>query len=181
MGWRKIYWSAAAVILLIPAVAMQLTAAVQWSISDFVIFGAMLGVAGLAGEMVARARGSVAYKTAGGLTVMTCFFLIWANLAVGYIGDGSHPSNLLFLAIPVIPLIGAAVTRGDAAGMARVVWGALAVQIALTAVALVAGWGADSPSFPWGIVRGTAFFSILWLMSGLLFNEAARQEAEGGA
>ena len=39
--WRVTGWGAAAVMLLLPLIAMQFTDEVDWDVSDFIIFGAM--------------------------------------------------------------------------------------------------------------------------------------------
>ena len=49
--WRILGWGGAAVLILTPLVAMQFSSEVDWSLSDFVIVGTMLGVAGLAMEL----------------------------------------------------------------------------------------------------------------------------------
>ena len=39
--WRLAAWSVAALLLLLPLVAMQFTDEVNWSLADFVVFGAL--------------------------------------------------------------------------------------------------------------------------------------------
>ena len=46
--WRMLGWSGAALLLLVPFVAMQFTGQVDWSAADFLVFGAMLAITGLA-------------------------------------------------------------------------------------------------------------------------------------
>ena len=50
-------WSAAALILLLPLVAMQFTDQVVWDVADFAIFGALLVGVGVAYELAARMTG----------------------------------------------------------------------------------------------------------------------------
>ncbi len=41
-GWRTAVWGTAALVLLLPLFAMQVTDEVDWDVADFAIFGAML-------------------------------------------------------------------------------------------------------------------------------------------
>lgn len=52
--WRLAAWTIAALMPLLPLVAMQFTDEVDWSASDFAVFGTMLLVAG---STFARRRG----------------------------------------------------------------------------------------------------------------------------
>ena len=40
--WRIVGWGTAAIMLFLPLIAMQFTDEVNWDVSDFIIFGAML-------------------------------------------------------------------------------------------------------------------------------------------
>lgn len=84
-------------LLQVPLVAMQFTNEVTWSLADFVVAGALLFGAGLTYELVSRRAGNIAYKVAVGIAVVTGLILIWANLAVGLIGNEGNPANLMFI------------------------------------------------------------------------------------
>jgi hypothetical protein len=72
-----------AAILLVPAVAMQFTAEVNWGPMDFVIAGALVAGTGLAYELAVRRMRSSRWRTAGGLALAAALLLVWAELAVG--------------------------------------------------------------------------------------------------
>ena len=55
--WRIARWSLAALILLLPLLAMQFTTEVAWDFADFMIFGALLAGAGGAYELAMRVSG----------------------------------------------------------------------------------------------------------------------------
>jgi hypothetical protein len=76
-------WGGAALLLLIPVVAMQFTDEVAWGPADFLIFSAMLVAACSAYELVVRITNRTAYRAAAGLAVAAGFLLVWAQLAVG--------------------------------------------------------------------------------------------------
>ena len=74
------------VILLIPLVAMQFTDEVNWTLSDFVIGGALLLSVGLLIEFVMRKIKKKKHRIALILGILLIFLLIWAELAVGILG-----------------------------------------------------------------------------------------------
>ena len=57
-------WGVAALILLLPLVAMQITDEVGWDLADFAVFGAMPVAACGACELAARVTENRAYKAA---------------------------------------------------------------------------------------------------------------------
>lgn len=81
--WRIAMWGAAAVLLLLPLVAMQFTSEVAWDPADFAIFGVMLAVACGAFELAVRLTRQPAYRVLAGLALAGGFVLLWAQLAVG--------------------------------------------------------------------------------------------------
>lgn len=163
---------ATALILLIPLVAMQFTAEVNWSLSDFVVMGALIFCTGLAFEVVMSRGGNIAYRIAFGLAIPLTLFLIWANLAVGLVGSGANLPNLLFGLVPFVGVIGAIIARLRPHGMARTMY-AMATAIAL--VPLI-GLAVNKPELDMGVVEAlgiTAAFALLFVASGLLFRHAA--------
>ena len=82
-GWRIALWGSAVALLALPAVAMQFTDEVAWTAGDFLVFGAMLAIAGLLIELVVRIARTVGWRIAGIALVALGFLLVWAELAVG--------------------------------------------------------------------------------------------------
>jgi hypothetical protein len=73
-------------ILLIPLIAMQFTAEVDWSVMDFVVMGFLLLGTGLLCELVLRKVKSFERRLLIiGIILLICF-LIWVQLAVGLLG-----------------------------------------------------------------------------------------------
>ena len=72
-----------ALLLLVPLVAMQITHVVKWSLSDFVIMGALLFASGLTYELIARRARKPAQRAVAALAVGAVFVVIWLELAVG--------------------------------------------------------------------------------------------------
>ena len=69
--WRIAAWGAAALLLLLPLAAMQLTKEVVWDVADIAVAGALLFGACLTPELVARTMASIEYRAAVGVAVAT--------------------------------------------------------------------------------------------------------------
>lgn len=166
----------AMLILLIPAVAMQFTGEVDWSLSDFVIMGAIIFLVGLGFEAAFRKSGNIAYRIAFGIGLAATFMIIWANLAVGFVGSGPNLPNILLGLVPFVGIIGGIIARAQPQGMARTMF-AMAAAVAL---APLIGLVVNRPRIDEGVfaVLGiTAFFSLLFVVSGFLFRNAAQDVA----
>ncbi len=74
------------VLLLIPAVAMQLTDEVKWGPFDFLVAGFLLLATGLMCEMALRFITTWPYRIAACAALLIGLFLVWAELAVGIFG-----------------------------------------------------------------------------------------------
>lgn len=179
--WRLIVWGGAALLLLLPLVAMQFTAEMNWDETDFIVFGAMLVVACGTYELAARATGNSAYRAAVGVAVLAAFILVWMNLAVGIIGSEDNPANLMYGGVLAVAIGGAAVARFRPHGMARALMATALAQTLVGVIALAARLGSTAPSFPRAIIVLTGFFAALWLLSAWLFRKAGREQAPAGA
>lgn len=73
---------ATGLLLLLPLIAMQFTAAVNWSTMDFAVMGALLFGAGSLFVLVAR-RAPRKYWRVIGVVFAVGFLYVWAELAVG--------------------------------------------------------------------------------------------------
>ncbi|HMG48559.1 MAG TPA: hypothetical protein VK614_14010 [Allosphingosinicella sp.] len=163
--WRIALWGAAALLLLLPAVAMQFTDEVKWTAADFVFAGALIGGVGLAFELAVRMTPDPFYRTGVAAALAAAFLIMWANGAVGMIGSEGNPFNLLFYGVIALALAGAVAARFRPAGMAR----AMGLAAAAHALTAIIGLFADLR----GGMVSTAFAG-LWLLSAWLFRRAAR-------
>ncbi len=160
-------WGGAVVLILTPLIVMKLApgAGVNWTLGDFIFAILMFGAVGLAFELAARISTSWWYRGGAALGLAAGFLLIWANLAVGYIGSEDNPYNLLFFGVVAIAIAGALLARFRARGMALAM---LAAAIAHAAAGL-GGLAADPITAPI-----TLAFAAMWLASAALFRRAAR-------
>ena len=165
---RAFAWGAAATLLALPWLAMQLGAQVQWDAADFLVFGAMLLAVCVAVELLLRQPADRWYLGAFGLAVACAFVLLWANLAVGLIGESGHPANAAYGLVSCVGAVGALLSRLRPQGMA---WTLLATAIAhaiVVATALI-GWRLDADAVLGPNVR----FIALWLACAAGFRRGA--------
>jgi hypothetical protein len=170
--WRIAVWGTAALVLLLPLLAMQFTEEVAWDLADFVVFSAMLTGACGTYELAARATRNHAYRAAVGVALAAAFILVWMNLAVGIIGTEENPANLLHGGVLAVGIIGAIIARFRPRGMSRALIGTALAQAVVAVIAFISGWGQT-----WIL---TGFFVALWLISARLFRKAARPQAPAG-
>jgi hypothetical protein len=174
--WRMIGWGTAGFLLLLPLVAMQFTAEVNWTVSDFIFAGVMFALAGGILELAAWRSVSWLYRTAVGIAVAAGFLHLWITGAVGIIGSESNPGNLIYLAVVAIALLGSIVAFGRPAAMAwamgfTAIVEVLAPVIAYAALADPAGDVLKPEVFTCAVV-----FAGMWVLSALLFRKAARRD-----
>jgi hypothetical protein len=165
---RVAVWMLAVALFLLPLVAMQFTAEVQWTGFDFLVWGVMLLVACGAYELVSRMSPDRHYRLGAGVAIVTGFLVFWANAAVGLVGDGPNAWNLLFLAAIVVGAIIALSSWFRPAGMARALYATAAVHGAVALSALVMGTDLRGAVFSLGFV-------LPYLFAAGLFRLAAKQ------
>jgi hypothetical protein len=170
--WRMIGWSIPVLLLLLPLIAMRFTDEVNWTASDFVFAGVLFGSVGLAFELIVRKSASLAYRFGAALAVVAALLTIWANAAVGMIGDGDNPLNVMFAGVLGVALLGAVLVRFQPERMALVMTVAAVAQ-------LVAGAVGAFTDFRGGTL--SACFAGLWILSGALFAKAARDQRRATA
>ncbi|AYA36837.1 hypothetical protein D3Y59_07065 [Hymenobacter oligotrophus] len=162
--------TATALLLLIPFVAMRFNTGVNWTLSDFVIAGALIFTTGLVGMAVLSQQNNLLYRLAGGLAVAAGFLSLWANLAVGIIGGGPNVANLMFAGVFLTVFIGSASARLQPQGMAKTMFAAAGVQFLVPVLALLIGQ--SGPVDTEGMAANM-IFGAMWAGSGWLFREAS--------
>ena len=177
--WRIAAWTVAALILLLPLFAMQVTDGVDWDVADFATFGAMLVGAGGTYELAAKMTGNNAYRAAVGVALAAAFILVWLSLGVGIIGKDGDPANLMYFGVLAVGIIGAIIARLQSRGMVRALFATALAQALVAAIALIARLG-----LPWSgpaeILALNGFFIALFAGSAWLFRRAARGRPERG-
>jgi hypothetical protein len=175
--WRIAAWAVAALLLLLPLVAMQFTDEVAWTAFDFAFMGALLGGIGLGFELAVRKTGNAAYRTAAGVALAAAFLLIWINGAVGIIGSEEEDANLLYGGVAAVALIGAIVAGFRPAGMALAMSATALTQALVPVIASTFVPGSKPLVWSPEVLVLTGFFIALWLISAWLFRKAARERS----
>ena len=173
---RILIWIIAILFLLaIPFIATQVSDEVNWDLTDFLIMGSVLLAIGLAYELIARRSKKSIYRLAFVIGLLGAFLLFWVNGAVGIIGNEGQDANYLYALVFVVGFLGSVLSRFKAPGMSRTMFTAAAVQMAVPVAALIIWPPPDtswSPSI-FGVFLLTAFFAMIFLVSGSLFRRAA--------
>lgn len=168
--WRWLVWGGAAALLLLPLVAMQFTAEVNWDGFDFLVMGGMLLTVCVVYEIAARLARSNAYMVAAAIAVGGAFLTVWANGAVGIIGSENNPANEIFYWVIAFEFAASVLALFRARAMAWVMAATAVVQLGVCVYAWMAGLG-----HVWVF---TGVMCALWLASARLFREAARLQAK---
>jgi hypothetical protein len=176
-AWRKAMWGGAAASLAWPLIAMQLgVEGVNWTAGDFIVMGALLGMAGGAVELGMRMSSHPAYRAGAAVAMGGAFLTVWINLAVGAIGSEDNPANLMYAGVLLAGIVGAVLARFRARGLVRTLLVMAALQVAVPVIAVATG-GINPATPPLELVGVTLFFLGPWLLSAALFALSARDEA----
>lgn len=171
--WRIAAWSIAALLLMLPLVAMQFTREVAWTASDFVFAATMIGGTGLLFELAVRRSRNLGYRAGVAVLLAAIFLLIWVNGAVGIVGNEGHPFNLLYGGVILVAVAGALVAGFRALGMALAMIATAGTQTLVGIMAVVIG--GNEPPGPVGVAILNGGFVALFLGAAWLFARAAPQ------
>lgn len=85
---RLAIWAGAtAILLIIPLIAMQFSEEAKWGVADFILAGLMLLGTGAIYDLGIRKINSKLFRRLASIALIGAFFLTWAQLAVGIIGN----------------------------------------------------------------------------------------------
>lgn len=171
--WTLFLWGGAALLLLLPFIAMRFTTEVDWGAEDFIVMGIMLGVVCGTIELAVRLSGNVAYRFAVVAAIAAAFLITWANLAVGIVGTEDNPANLLFFCALLVGVAGWIIARFRSGGMAIAM---LVTACAIAGAFVIAVSGVtDEPNVShWRELIATTIIASPFLLSAWLFRKAAR-------
>ncbi len=164
-GWRIAGWGSLLALLVIPALAMQITREVNWTAGDFVFAAILLGFIGTVVELAARFARPGAPRTGYILAGFVAFFTVWSNAAVGIIGD-EDSVNIYFFVMVVAALLAAIIARFRPAIMR---WIAVLLAIGQYAVGIAAIKMMPGHAIEWGFLT---VFALLWLTAAWCFHRA---------
>ena len=156
-------------VLMIPGVAMTFTNEVNWNLADFIVAGALIFSTGLGYVVLMRYATNIASRAAMILALGSTFFMVWANLAVGIIGSGPNPGNLLYAFVVAVGIVGAILSHFAARGMERTMYAMASVVVLIAIIALLSNMQSYPGSSIMEILGVNALFAVLFGTAGLLF------------
>ena len=168
MRYHCTHLAAAALLLALPAVAMQFTSEVDWTASDFVVMSVLLATTAGAFDLATRLAPNFAYVAAAAIAIGTAFLLVWINLAVGIILTENNVENLMFAGVIAVAIVATLFGGFAPRAMTRAMYAA-AVAEALVAV-VVAVIGPRDEALVLSV-----FFVLPWLVAAALFRLSARE------
>jgi hypothetical protein len=161
-------------LLLVPLTGQLTVDGWNWTGSDFVFAWVVFTIATFIYRfLAARQFANFAYKAGVGLAVLTGFLVFWITAAVQIIGD-ENPANVLYLGVILTGLSGVALSRCQPAGMAKTAFATAGVTFAVPIVGLLLKPTDFSPGIP-QVFMLNGFFVVMFIVSGLLFRQAASQ------
>ena len=170
-GWRIALWGALLALLLLPAVAMQLTDEVDWTAGDFLFAAILLGALGLGLELALRRGLLLTRRLAIVAFAGAAFFTLWSNAAVGIIGEPEADINMAFTLLSLAAVVGAAIVRLRASPMMFLLGFVAAMQMPL---GVLSPWMEPGAVPVWPIL---VFLTGLWAVPAVLFGLSARDRA----
>ena len=156
-------------LLLIPLITMQFSDDVLWTFTDFIFAGGLILGTGCSFILFAQKESDLIFRVATGLALFSTLFMIWANLAVGLIGNESDPINLLYFVILAIGIAGTFIAKFKPVVMARVLFIMATGIIAITIYALISEWREVAGSSLLEVIGVNALFVVLFMISAGLF------------
>jgi predicted membrane channel-forming protein YqfA (hemolysin III family) len=170
--WRIARWAAALALLLTPLLMMQISSEWNWTISDFLLAGIMIGSVSLLYELAERASGNRAYRAGVAVALVASFLTVWTTLVRD---DGT---GIGFFLVIMAAAVGGFAAWFRPAGMARTMLG-IAIMQALFGIAIgTAPSSAGLPNGPFRALLFSAFFVVLWLISAAFFRAAAKTASD---
>jgi hypothetical protein len=164
-GWRIVGWGSLMTLLLLPALAMELTSDVDWTASDFVFAAILLGFVGTVVELAVRFARPDAARIGYILAGLTAFLTFWSNSAVGIIGEEDSVNVFFFIMVVAAMLVGLVVRFRPR----QMRWILALMSLGQYAVGLAALKVMPGHAVEWGILT---VFALLWGTAAWCLNRA---------
>lgn len=168
-GWRIAGWGSLLALLMLPALAMQMTGEVNWTTGDFVFAAILLGFVGTVVELASRFARPGAPRIGYLIAGFTAFLTFWSNAAVGIIGD-EDSVNIFFFLMVAGAILAAMAVRFRPGAMQ---WIAALLAIGQYVVGIAALRMMPGHAVEWGFLT---VFALLWLTAAWCFNRAALKQ-----
>jgi hypothetical protein len=160
---------ATGLFLLVPFIVMQFTNEINWGAVDFILAGSLIFFTGTLLVLALKLKSDIVYRIAFFVAIMTTFFMIWANIAVGLIGSGPNPGNLMYIGVIVVLFGGVYFSKYKSSGLELAMFATAFSLVLLAIIALLSKMHQYPGSSVLEIILVNLFFSGLFIVSGLLF------------
>ena len=167
---------ATAILLIIPFVAMQFSAEVNWSFTDFLIAGSLLFITGISIVFALKLKSNAIYRLAFLVAIGSTFLMIWANLAVGLIGSGPNAGNLMYIGVIAVLVIGIFLSQYKSDKLEITMFATASSLVVVTIIALLMNMQEYPGSSVMEIILVNLFFAGLFGIAGLLFRSIALKD-----
>lgn len=139
----------------------------NWGWQAFVTWGALVFIAAVTYQVAVKDTSNKAYRFASGIAVTTALLLFWSNFVLAV---EASLANFMYFGVILVGVIGAAIARLRARGMALALGGMMLAQALVPFIAPIV---LETPvAVPVGGVNGLSV--VLFAISALLFRRAAR-------
>ena len=166
--WRIARWAGALALLLTPLVMMQISDGWHWTIGSFLVAGTVIGGVGLIYELAERVSERRTYRAGAAIALVASFLMVWSTIVRD---DGN---GIGFFMVIMAAAVGGFSAWFQPAGMARTMFGVAVMQALLGLAIATAPSTASIPDGPLEAWLYSGFFTVLWLMSAILFRVAAK-------
>ncbi|WP_397592325.1 hypothetical protein [Sphingorhabdus sp.] len=160
--WRVLGWGAAIALILTPLVAMQFTREVKWDETDFIVATIIFGIVGGLIELAVRLSSNWYFRIGAMFAVLAGFMVVWANLAVGLIGNEDNPVNLWFGTVLFVAIAGSIASRFRKRILPFAMFLSGALQVAIGIFVGILGSDMRGGTF-------TIVLSVAWFIASLFF------------
>lgn len=153
-----------------------------WHPGGFLVVGVLVGGARRVFEGATRHMDAIAYRMAVGIALAATFFVVWESVVQRL---DLNPDAAMSFGVPIVGLVGAAVARLRPKGMALALFVTAGAEAAVWVAAQVrmhtrrpdvATWTGSE----WRGLGASAFCTLLFVGSALLFWRAGRRESLAG-
>lgn len=168
-------WGTAALLLLLPLIAMPFTAEVNWTASDFVFAGVLFVGSLGAYEIAARRASNTVYRAGVAVAIAATFLLIWGNGAVS-ITDSA--ADVMYYVVAAIGIIGVGIALVRPGGGARAMAAVALALVMAGVITLIAGTVPNPYVSVFELVGITGFYTALFVGAAWLLRTAAQEGTE---
>ena len=144
----------------------------NWTLLDYLVASVLLASTGAGYWVATRTARSIWHHFGVIIAVCGGLLMMWVQLAVGLIGDGSHPANTMLLLVLPLGAAGALLSRFRAEGLRSCMVVVAGIQV-MTGAVLLTLLGPDQFS---DIMLVTALFAGAWTTSAGFFHLAVRHQ-----